>query len=70
MVDPKRGKLVDAMRRHISPSRSFDLRSQEDGLPHVVQLQTADFLAYEVRKIERRPERTKAVEDHRISLRN
>jgi hypothetical protein len=35
-----------------------------------VQLQAADFLAYEVRKVEKDdPSETRAVEEHRISLR-
>ena len=68
---PKRGKLVDAMRRADFAEPIF--RSplpKKDGLPNIVQLQAADFLAYEVRKVEKDdPNETRAVEDHRISLR-
>jgi hypothetical protein len=67
----KRGKLVDAMRKHDFAEPIF--RSplpKKNGLPHVVQLQAADFLAYEIRKVEKdNPTETETIEDYRISLR-
>ena len=67
----KRGKLVDAMRRaHFAEPIFRRPLPKKDGLPYAVQLQAADFLAYEVRKVEKDdPSETRAVEDHRISLR-
>jgi hypothetical protein len=67
----KRGKLVDAMRKeHFAEPIFRPSRPTDDGRPHVVQLQAADFLAYEVRKVQKDdPDETRAIEKHRISLR-
>jgi hypothetical protein len=67
----KRGKLTDAMRKHDFAEPIFGSPLPKgNGLAHVVQLQAADFLAYEVRKVEKDdPSETRAVEEHRISLR-
>ncbi len=67
----KRGKLVDALRKLHFPEPIFKSPLPKDGRPpHVVQLQAADFLAYEVRKVEKDdPSETRAIEDHRLSLR-
>jgi hypothetical protein len=67
----KRGKLVDAMRKeHFAEPIFRPSRPNKDGRPHVVQLQPADFLAYEVRKVQKDDSNeTRAIKDHRISLR-
>jgi hypothetical protein len=67
----KRGKLVDVMRKeHFAEPIFRPSKPTDDGRPHVVQLQAADFLAYEVRKVKKdNPDETRAIEDHRISLR-
>jgi hypothetical protein len=67
----KRGKLVDAMRReHFAEVIFRPSRPNKDGRPYIVQLQAADFLAYEVRKVQKDdPDETRAIENHRISLR-
>jgi hypothetical protein len=67
----KRGKLTDAMRKENFAEPIFrPSRPKENGPRHVVELQAADFLAYEVRKVEKDdPNETRCIEDHRISLR-
>lgn len=67
----KRGKLTEAMlkARFAEPIFRSPL-PKPDRPPNVVQLQAADFLAYEVRKVQKDdPEKTRSIEDHRISLR-
>ena len=67
----KRGKLVDGMKKeHFAEPIFRPSRPNREGRPHAVQLQAADFLAYEVRKAQKDdPHETKAIADHRISLR-
>lgn len=66
----KRGKLIDAMRKaHFAEPIFRSPLPKKDGSP-IVQLQAADFLAYEVRKVEKDdPEESMPIEEHRISLR-
>jgi hypothetical protein len=64
------GKLVDAMRKEHYADPIFRSPRSRNGLLPVLQLQAADFLAYEVRKVQKDdPDETRAIEDHRISLR-
>ncbi len=68
---PKRGKLTEAMvkARFAEPIFRSPL-PKPDRPPNVVQLQAADFLAYEVRKVQKDdPDETRAIEGHRTSLR-
>jgi len=66
----KRGKLVDVMRREHFAEPIFRSPVARGGFWPVVQLQAADFLAYEVRKVRADdPNESRPIEDHRISLR-
>lgn len=67
----KRGRLVDAMRREHFAEPIFRAAIQKENMsPPVIQIQAADFLAYEVRKIRADdPDEDKPIEQHRMSLR-
>jgi hypothetical protein len=67
---PKRGNLVKLMKSEGFNKPIFRSPVPRNGLRAVMQLQAADFLAYEVRKVKiDDPDETRPIEDHRISLR-
>jgi hypothetical protein len=67
---PKRGRLVNLMKAEGVREPIFRSPVPRDGLRAVTQLQAADFLAYEVRKVHiDDPNETRAIEKHRVSLR-
>ena len=67
----KRGRLADVMRKeHFAEPIFRPAILRKNGPPPLIQIQAADFLAYEVRKIRADdPDESKPVEEHRISLR-
>lgn len=66
----KRGKLVDVMRKEHFAEPIFRSPIPKNRLLPMLQLQAADFLAYEVRKVRKDdPDEMRPIEKHRISLR-
>jgi hypothetical protein len=67
----KRGKLRDVMKReHFAEPIFRSPLPRKDGIWPVIQLQAADFLAYEIRKARvTDPDETRTPEEHRITFR-
>jgi hypothetical protein len=65
----KKGKLTDIMLKEHFDAPIFASPLPKDGRMPVVQLQAADFLAYEIRKMERDDPSEIGPEERRISLR-
>jgi hypothetical protein len=63
------GGLIDLMRAELGLMPIFRPSRPKGRVPAVVQLQAADFLAYEVRKVKvDDPDELRPIEDHRKSL--
>lgn len=65
-----KGALEETIKRELRYTPLFRPSCEKQGENPTIQLQVADFLAYEVRKIRiDDPDENRAIEDHRMSLR-